>query len=580
MKKIFLQLYFLLAVIVLLSSCKSGGVKEAKYIPKDAGVVLVLDPQQLQDKLQKGGISVDTLLSRIFKQDSADTRDRKAFTELRINAGINWDNQLFLFVSQKGFADNSTANIFNVLGGLKEKGKFEAYLAHQDGLKEKEIKKEKDYSYLVISNGNMLSWNDEQVILTIYNHAQKAVYDTTEMTFKKPTDINTTEEMKKEVSRYFTQKINESLADQPLFTKMFKEKADGYLFTTANSTLASLSMMPFQLPKLEDLIKDNYSVSTLQFEEGKIVARSVSYPNKMLSSILQQYTGPVVNLSMIEKYPSDHVNAVILAAFNPEIFGGLLKQLEVEGLVNTMLEKSGIASQDLYKSLKGDIAVVVSDMGLKQPTIQIRQDIDRPGSTAFSNPFGKMILAAPVGDKTSFLKLMDKAVEKGFLIKEGITYKAGKMLRMFGLYIQADDKDLVITSDSLIYAQYRSGTGKMVLQPEVKEKMKGKSTVFYWDIARTIDGFIGQDSTAAFYGSMIAAKNTFRDVIATSENFDGKSLKASVEVRMQNNKQNSLVTLTSLLTHIAVDMRMQAKKEKEIEEKMFPGGVPAIIRTN
>ena len=49
---------------------------------------------------------------------------------------------------------------------------------------------------------------------------------------------------------------------------------------------------------------------------------------------------------------------------------------------------------------------------------------------------------------------------------------------------------------------------------------------------------------------------------------------------MQNEKQNSLVTITSLLTDIAVDMRVKAKKEKEMDEKIFPGGVPAIIRTN
>jgi DNA-binding phage protein len=48
----------------------------------------------------------------------------------------------------------------------------------------------------------------------------------------------------------------------------------------------------------------------------------------------------------------------------------LLKQLEVEGLVNNFLEKSGLSSQDLYKSLKGDIAVVVSDLGMSQPEPQ------------------------------------------------------------------------------------------------------------------------------------------------------------------------------------------------------------------
>ena len=89
-----------------------------------------------------------------------------------------------------------------------------------------------------------------------------------------------------------------------------------------------------------------------------------------------------------------------------------------------------------------------------------------------------------------------------------------------------------------------------------------------------------KDSIGGYNHSMRTAKETFKDVIGVSDNFDGKSIKASFEVRMQNEKQNSLVTLTSLLTDIAVDMRVQAKREKDSEEKLFPGGVPAIIRTN
>jgi hypothetical protein len=577
MKKTPGELLFILFTILLFASCKSGGVKEAKYIPKEAGFVLVLNQQQMQDKLQKGGISIDTLIGKVFKTDSSDKKDKEKFTELRSNAGINWDSQLFFFMQQKSFADNSQATVVSLMCSLNDKLKLEAFLTKQDEMKGKEIRKEKDFSYLLGEEGTMLAWNDEQVIATFYTHTQKAVYDTAAMTFKKPSAVNREEEMKKEVTHYFTQKISESLADQPIFTGMFKEKADGYVFTSANNSLSALSMMPFQLPKLEDLIKDNYSVSTLSFEDGKIIAKSTSYTNKLLSNILQQYAGPVVNLSMVEKYPSEHVNGIMLASFNPEIFGGILKQLEVEGLVNATLEKTGLSSQELYKSLKGDIAVIVSDLGMNETPAAMH------GKATVVNarkPLGKMIFDAPVGDKASFQKIMDKGVEQGILIKQGSTYKAGKMLAFLGVYIQADEKSLVVSSDSLTYAQYKAGTGHAVINQEVIDKMKGKSTAFYFDIASTINGFIGKDSTAVFHQSMTTAKNTFRDVIATSDNFDGKSIKATLEIRMQNEKQNSLVTLTSLLTDIAVDMRVQAKREKEMEEKMFPGGVPAIIRTN
>lgn len=576
MKRVVYQALVFFWFAATLASCKHEVPKEAKYIPKEANFVLALDPGQMKDKLQKGGINIDTLLSKVFKSDSIDMRDKAKLEELKNNAGIDWSNKIFVFGSQKTHADNSLSNSFSLLGGLEDAAKLEAYLKKQEETRSREIKKEKDYRYLINNEGSMLAWNDQQVIVTIYTHNLKPVYDTNTMSFRKPPHLDTEEEMKREVDHYFTQKIKESMAGLSVFTDMFKEKADGYAFTSANSSLAALSMMPFQLPKLEELVKDNYVTATLSFEDGKILAKSTSYTNQLLSSVLKQYAGPTVNLSMLDHYPSQNINAIMLAAFNPEIFGGLLKQLEIEGLANNFLEKSGLSSQDLYKSLKGDIAVIVSDFGMVAAEPEAKHD---ERSMMRKKPVGKMILTAPVGDKVSFAKLMDKAVEQGFLVKEKNVYKAGNLLSIAGMYIMADDKNLVVASDSVTYSEYMAQTSKVAINKEALDRFKGKSTVFYFDVANTLNGFT-KEANGTFRQSLNTAKNTFRDVLATSDNFDGKSIKAQLEIRMQNEKQNSLVTLTSLITDIAIDMRVQAKKERETEEKMFLGGVPPIIRTN
>ncbi|MBI2283866.1 MAG: DUF4836 family protein [Bacteroidetes bacterium] len=576
MKRVVYQALVFFWFAATLASCKHEVPKEARYIPKEANFVLALDPGQMKDKLQKGGINVDTLLSKVFKRDSVDMRDKAKLEELKNNAGIDWSSKIFVFGSQKTHADNSLSNSFSLLGGLEDAAKLEAYLQKQEETRGREIKKEKDYRYLINNEGSMLAWNDQQVIVTIYTHNLKPVYDTNTMSFRKPPHLNTEEEMKREVDRYFTQKIKESMAGLSVFTDMFKEKADGYAFTSANNSLAALSMMPFQLPKLEELVKDNYVTATLSFEDGKILAKSTSYTNQLLSSVLKQYAGPTVNLSMLDHYPSQNINAIMLAAFNPEIFGGLLKQLEIEGLANNFLEKSGISSQDLYKSLKGDIAVIVSDFGMTAAEPEAKHD---ERSMMRKKPVGKMILTAPVGDKVSFAKLMDKAVEQGFLVKQKNIYKAGNLLSIAGMYIMADDKNLVVASDSVTYSEYMAQTSKVTINKEALDRFKGKSTVFYIDVANTLNGFT-KEANGTFRQSLNTAKNTFRDVLATSDNFDGKSIQAQLEIRMQNEKQNSLVTLTSLITDIAVDMRVQAKKERETEEKMFLGGVPPIIRTN
>lgn len=563
-------------VAILFSACNNGAPKEARFIPKDISAVLAMDPKIMQDKLEKAGIGMDTLLNQLFKRHAVDTIEKMKLYTLRDSAGIDWNAKIFLFAVQKKGSQNPDATVINLMGGLKDAAKFEAYIKTQNGFGDKKIQKEKNYSYLIINPEAMIAWNETNLIGTKYHSPIKPYYDSVAMKFVVPEKTNTEAAMKIEVNRYFSQKESESLASVDAFGNMFKSKSDAYAFSSTNSYLSVLNAMPLQLPKLEELLKDNYMASTLSFDEGRIVATTTTYTNPLVSSILKKYAGPTVNLSLIENYPSDNINMILMASFNPEMFGGILKQLEVEGLVNNFMEKMGFSSQDLYKSLKGDIAVVVSDLSTPSKEIKVKDD----STLSFGRrPVGKMILTAPIGDSVSFHKIMNKAVDMGYFVKQGSEFKAGKLMNFLGMYVHADDKNFIIASDSITYTQYIAHKTKSVVSNEALNMFKGKSTVFYFDIANTIKGFM-KDSEGDYKNSMSSAKNTFKDLIASSENFDGTTIKGKLEIRLNNEKQNSLVTLTSLFTDIAVDMRMAARKQNQEETRIFPSGVPAIIRTN
>ncbi len=572
----FRSLLGILILAVVFTACGNHAPKEAKYIPKDVTAVLAVDPQNLHDKLEKSGINMDTLINRLFKRGGVDSNDKAKFTEIRDAAGINWNDKIYFFSLQSSDEKQSNSTVFNLMGGISDAKKFEAFLKKQPSLQTKPIIKEKDYSLIIINNESMIAWNESNVIGTVYHSNVKPYYDTVAMKFIVPEKANTEKEMKAEVNKYFTQKEAESLASVNAFGDMFKTKSDGYAFSSTNRYLSVLGTMPLQLPKLEELVKDNYLASTLSFEDGKIVATATTYTNPFVTSILKKYAGPTVNLSLIENYPSENINIIMMASFNPEIFGGVLKQLEVEGLVNSFMDKTGFSSQDLYKTLKGDIAVVVSDLSMPTKDLKVKNDstlsIER-------KPIGKMVFNAPVGDTAAFAKIMNKAVELGYFTKSGKVYSAGKLLSFLGMYVHADDKNLIIASDSITYAQYVSNKTKAVISNDALNMFKGKSAIAYFDIANSIKGFLG-NLNGDYKNSMLSAKETFKDMIISSENFDGTALKGKFEIRLNNEKQNSLATLTSLFTDIAVDMRMASKKEAASEDRIFPAGVPAIIRTN
>ena len=576
MKQHLQKLAFVFFLSGSLIACKNNAPEETKLIPKDALAVVSLNAHSLKEKLEADGITIDTLLSKIFEKDSSGKKDRKTIADLRANAGINWKEKIHFFIVKKKAADNSEITIMNVLASISDKEKLASFINTNNYASNKNIQESKTFNYLDSKENSMLAWDKDHLLAMFYTRSVKPYYDSVNMKFVIPEKNNSSKEMIEEATRLFTQKEDASMMSVKGFREMFKTNAEGYFFSSTNNLLGSLSTIPLQLPKLEELTKDNYTTATLAFEEGKIVVKSTTYTNPFLGSILSKFAGPTVNLSLLEKYPSNNINAIVMASFNPAIFGGILQQLEVEGIVNEFLKQSGISSSDLYGAMKGDIAVIVSDLGIGTADPMKRKD---ELFLTKGKQMGKMIVNIPVGNKDNFNKIMNKALEMGTVQKNGKEYKGADLLRTMGLYLIANEQHLIIASDSITYTQYLASTTKSVINKEALNYFKGKSTILYIDVANTINGF-AKDSTDGFHNSMITAKNTVKDIMGSSENFSGGSIKAVFEVRMQNEEQNSLVTLMSLFTNIAVDARVQAKREKEMDQKLFPTGVPGVIRAN
>lgn len=575
MNRIINGLAILGIITLVLSSCSSKAPKEARLIPKNAVAVASVNIFALKEKLEKNGITIDTLLDKIFEKDSSGKVDRKAIEELRTEAGINWQKDCHFFAVNKNEGINNTVNIVAGIAGLSNNAKFEAYIKKYSK-PETTILKEKNFDAIIVEGDKIIAWDKEYLMLMYYQQVTKPTWDSTNMRFTIPNKTDLTAKTIATANSFFTQKEGESIIGVKGFAEMFKTKADGYLFTSTSSYLNALSGAPLQIPKLEELAKDNYSASTLSFDAGKINIISTTYTNPALTGLLKKYAGPTVNLSLVEKYPSQNIQGIFLASFNPEIFGGVLQQLEVEGLVNSFLERSGISSKDLYGSLKGDIAVVFSDLA-----IQTNDPMQRSTEKTLlaKKPVANMLMNMPVGNKESFKKLMLKATELGYVKNTGKFFVSGELLQAIGLYVMGTEEGLIIASDSLLYNAYTKGVTKAQIPNDVKAYLGGKAVSFYVNMESILKSFpVGNDGN--YDKSLSTAKAIFKDIRGYTNNIKDNAIESSIEWRLHNEKQNSLVTLVSLFTNLAVDMRAVAKREKEFEEKMIPAGVPGVIRTN
>jgi hypothetical protein len=425
-----------------------------------------------------------------------------------------------------------------MLGTLGDVTKLEKYLLRLEEFKDKAIKREKAYSYLQGTGDLQVSWNKEVCILTHYSHPSIPVFDTIEMIFKKPLIVDIPKESKAETDLFFSQKTTQSLASVDVFNQMFREKADGYIFSSSNSSLNLLKNLPFNPPKLEELLKNNYTTATLHFEKGKLRVQSNTYVNPALGNILSKYAGPLVNFSLVKDYPSKDINLVSLVSFNPEIIGGILKHVELESFAESFLNKNGLSMDDIYKAFKGELAVVVSDLNFSSPDPMMKRD---ELSLERGLPIANILMRIPVGDSKRYTKIMDLGVKSGMLNKVGNQYRSGSGNSASSFFVLGDDKNLFIATNAALY-------------------YTASSTLFYANIASTIHGLIA-DSTKTFNNKLLyQLANTCKEVVLNSDNFDGKTIHSQGELIMQQADTNSLITLIRFLSVTAKEVREQDEK--------------------
>ncbi|MEX6688375.1 DUF4836 family protein [Danxiaibacter flavus] len=523
-------LLFCMAVALIATSCKKSVPKQVTFIPKDATMVFSVNAKSVTEKLSKSSVNLDSLFNTIFK-DSAKSEVAKmksAVGDLK-NAGIDWSSDVYFFLKNKGSIMTGQQNAFAAIALIKDAGKFEAYLKKQKP--EAAIKKESKYSYAVIDNDVTVGWNSDVIIV-----AGNKEYNRNTASSGQPDDGHLL------LNTLYEQKEAESIASIPEFVELAKEKSDATVFTNSSGLLNNVPML--SMTKASDLLNNAYSATTINFEDGEIVASSKGYSSPALKDILKKYPGQKINMDMINKYPSSNVDGFILLSFNPQILIDIIKYSGFDVQANQYLNEMGFTLDDVAKAFKGEFSFVVSDLAVvKQPNPYYPQ-------MTMTKPDMKYLFNAKVGDKASFEKVMNTLVSKGMLTKNGDQYLLPQNFP--GTSYLINSKDIIVASDSAMVGQYSAGSAKATFTSDVDGKVSGKPFGAYVDINKILQAFpLDSSSTADQVATMNKAKTTFKDLVGSTENFDGKLIKSSMQLRMVDGKKNSLASLAEFLAEAA-----------------------------
>jgi hypothetical protein len=397
-----------------------------------------------------------------------------------------------------------------------------------------QVQKADKYSYATLQDGFVAGWNDEVALI--------AKSSSTNM--QQPTSSADFGASQKALTTYFTQKEDASIAEVDAFEDAAKDKADVLLFTSSSGALASVPMLG--MSKASDLLKDLYSASTINFEEGKVVMDSKAYTNEMLADTLKKYAGPKVDMAMVDRYPGA-VNGFAAFSFNPQLLVAMMNIAGFTATANQGLQQLGFTVDDVTRAFKGDFAVIFSNVGVAEKT-----NPEYPGMKV-TQPTGKLLFNAAIGDKGAYDKIVTALARQGIMVQKNGQYILREMAEgsADGFVMNTDGKNLIVASDAALLQQYQGGSGKVSLPDGVRDKVNGNAVAFYADIAGILNAMPADTTGDAMLNS---AKQTFRDAIITSENISGNTIKGHLEVRMINEKENSLAGLSRYFGTVANTM--------------------------
>lgn len=543
----------LLAFALVISSCGKKAPEMTKHIPKDASYVIGFNMKQMQDKLVKEQLTFDNFISFLQgDKDSAYTKAKKFYDDIK-SSGLDTEAPVYMYMNLDPANMQTMKGQVSFLFAVKDADKMEAYI--KKNAAGAVIGKGDGFSHVAMpgnANGS-LGWNKEFAVAVLELGGSSYSFDDYSVD-----STGTAPNLKNDggnknltaLNAVFKMKESESVAANSEFKDLVGKNADMFIWTSTNS----FSGMPgIPLPKLKDFMKDNYSATTINFEEGKVIMDGDAIVNETLKTILSKYAGPEVNMDLLENYPSSNVDGAVAVNFNPEIIMAFVKELGFEGLADMGLASQGITTADITKAFKGEMAFAFSDFAVKQ------EPASWDSSYMMDKPSAKWMLNIKVGDKPSFDKLMSVAMKSGGVEKQGDKYVIKGMGENDKTAISITGSNVIVTGDDATLGAYLAKSTKIGLSDEVKKKFTGP-TALYFDIKKILASVPTQKDTSDML-VMEKSKALFKEVWGNTSNYSRGKVHSHFELTLQDEKTNSLAQLAKFFQFAATEMKKKRDKQ-------------------
>ncbi len=548
---------FILIAAAAFASCKKSNT-QGRLIPDAAFIVIHIDGKSVLDKLPWSEIKNNPLLQDALSDSTVPAFVKKILDNPE-NSGVDVKNDLLFFLQK-----DSTGGYAAFEGNIKDEAAFKTFCS---SITENGSASERNGVNYISHFPYCAGWNKEKFVfvfdvpqLSRMDALSKRMQnDSINISPAKPRDIGKTCEA------VFSLEEKQSLADDARFSKLVKETGDVHFWMNSEEFYKG-NEMPSALAilNLEKLYKGSISAATLNFDNGKIKMKASSYGGEEMIKLYKKYGGGKVNEDMLKRIPGKEVLGAVALNFKPEGLREVLKLLNLDGLINMGAASIGFTLDDFVKANKGDIVVGVSDFKLTPDT-----SAGLPGEDGFSpspmpKPDFNFIIAASIGDKDAFNKLIAAGKKLGANFGSSETFKPGYNSNgtyfAFGNTQQNADAYLSSKGSNFDFIDKISGEafgGYINLQSLIK--------IFETEAAKDSSAKVIYDASLKLWDNAYAKGGKFSDDAIQQEG----------EINLVDKNTNSLKQLNQYFSVIGTIVKEKEKKQKEdmmaFEDAVTPG---------
>lgn len=539
-------------IALLFATCgKKGGVSGLQ-IPKDAAVVVHINSASLSSKITWQEIS-QTNWFKAMAEKAEDSLARKILADPSAS-GIDTKQDFVFFMKRHGRGSYVVAE-----GSLTNEAAYQQMLAEMNKKEPKEVKKSGEFSYIIPDEKSVVLWNKSKFALV--GNANMG-----EMPSKIPgvgglmrnRGHNESTRFETDSLLIFGQQAltaegGNNLNSDDRFADLVKNGSDVHMWVNLEYMYSGINPLTEMVPTIntDAMFKGNVAAISLNFENGKIAARTKHYMSDEMKKIAEKNKPQNITAATLNRIPSSNVVMVSAFNFSPTGLKETLKVLGIDGWADLGLGKLGFSLNEFVNANKGEVLFAVSD-----PVQSTGVDTSRSGGEGlipFSKAKANVLFASSVNDAAAFQKQVDLVTNLLGMVKQkfskggddsqggpllpGINYKIAN--NWFALSNSTEHRDKFLAGGS---------NGNLPFA----DKITGHPVAFYLDIQKMQNWF-----GTAFGQKDVSEPSIWQDVVGKGGDFNGTYSEFEIEVNLVDKNTNALKQLNQ-----QADKDFLKKKEK------------------